>query len=171
MISFVPLTSADAPLLARIGGISLLESHGHSAPIEIMQAYVNKSFTMEVCHAELADIANIFSAVYYNDQPAGYSKISLNTPHAAISLSPVTKLERLYLLKEFYDLKLGHHLLQQAFDRSKSVHDKGMWLEVWKGNDRALHFYEKQGFVAVGETNFRITISHANPALVMLLTY
>ena len=75
MISFVPLTSADAPLLASIGRTSLLELHGNSAPIEIMQAYVNQCFTMEVCHAELADTANIFSAVYYNDQPAGYSKI------------------------------------------------------------------------------------------------
>ncbi len=48
MISFLPLASADAPFLARIGGTSLLESHGHSAPIEIMQAYVNKSFTEEL---------------------------------------------------------------------------------------------------------------------------
>ncbi len=48
MISIVPLTSADAPLLARIGGTSLLESNGHSVAIEIMQAYVNERFTVEV---------------------------------------------------------------------------------------------------------------------------
>ncbi len=75
-----------------------------------MQAYVNQRFTMEVCHAELADTANIFSAVYYNDQPAGYSKIVLNTPHSAFSLDSETKLERPYLLAAFCDPKLGHHL-------------------------------------------------------------
>ena len=33
--------------------------------------------------------------------------------------------ERLYLLKEFYDLKLGHLMLQHAIENSKSAGDKG----------------------------------------------
>ncbi|WP_207496962.1 GNAT family N-acetyltransferase [Aridibaculum aurantiacum] len=171
MISFSPLTPADAPLLAQIGGTSLLESHGHSQPIEIMQAYVNRSFNEKACRAELENEQNIFSAVYYNNQPAGYYKIIYKFPHPAVSLKGVTKLERLYLLKEFYDLKLGHHLLEQAIKQSKAAGDKGMWLEVWTGNDRAIRFYQKKGFEMVGETEFRLTATHTNPAWVMLLQY
>ena len=171
MISFKSLTPADASLLAKIGGVSLIESHGYSSPEEIMQAYVNKSFSEDACRAELANHANIFSAVFYNNQPAGYSKIIYNTPHPAISLVPVTKLERLYLLKEFYDLKLGHLMLHQAIENSKAAGDKGMWLEVWKGNERAVRFYQKQGFETVGETAFRLTATHSNPAWVMTMRY
>ncbi len=171
MVSFKSLTPADASLLAKVGRVSLLESHGHSQPIEVMQAYANKSFSKEACRAELANHSNIFSAVFYNDQPAGYSKIIYNTPHPAISLLPVTKLERLYLLKKFYDLKLGHLMLYQAIENSKIAGDKGMWLEVWKGNERAVSFYQKQSFETVSETSFRLTATYSNPAWVMMMEY
>jgi diamine N-acetyltransferase len=171
MISFVRLTPADAALLSEIGGISLLESHGHSAPGEIMQAYVDKSFSEEACVAELSDENNIFNAVFYNNKPAGYSKIVFDYPHSAVPLQPVTKMERLYLLKEFYALKLGQQLLQQAIGLSKAKGEAGMWLNGWKGNERALRFYQKNGFETVGESQFVLTETHANPNWVMLLRY
>jgi ribosomal protein S18 acetylase RimI-like enzyme len=171
MVSFKSLTDSDAGLLATIGRVTLLESHGHSSTEEVMQAYVTKSFSEEACRAELTNAANVFSAVFYNNQPAGYFKIIYNKPHPATLIVPITKLERLYLLKEFYDLKLGHLLLQQAIENSKAGGDKGMWLEVWQGNDRAVRFYQKQGFQTIGETRFRLTATHANPAWVMLMEY
>ncbi|HEV7330270.1 MAG TPA: GNAT family N-acetyltransferase [Flavisolibacter sp.] len=171
MVSFVRLTPGDAALLAEIGGTSLLESHGHSAPAEVMQQYVERSFSEEACRAELADEANLFTAVVYNNRPVGYYKMILGSPHPAISLQPVTKLERLYLLKEYYDLKLGHHLLQQAVDLSRSAGEKGMWLDVWKENHRAIRFYQKQGFETVGESRFVLTANRTNPIWVMLLRY
>lgn len=136
-----------------------------------MQAYADKNFTNEACRAELAADQNIFTAVFYKGAPAGYSKIVYHTPHPAVDLQPVTKLERLYLLKEFYDLKLGHRLLQQAIYLSKERGEKGMWLEVWKGNSRAIRFYQKKGYQTVGETEFVLTETHTNPAWVMLLRY
>lgn len=171
MISFVRLTPADAKLLSEIGGVSLIESHGHSAPARIMQEYVDKSFSTEACFEELSDEANIFFAIYYNNEHAGYSKIVFDYPHPAVPLQPVTKLERLYLLKEFYRLQLGHHLMQQAIDLSKANGEQGMWLNVWKKNERAIRFYEKQGFETVGESEFVLTEAHANPNWVMLLRY
>lgn len=168
MVLYERLTPADAPLLARMGGISLLESHGHSAPTAIMQAYVNKCFSEEACRAELADETNVFWAVFYHRQPAGYFKIIYNTPHALVPLQPVTKLERLYLLKAFYGLGLGHGGLQQAIALSKAAGDKGMWLDVWKKNERALRFYQKEGFATVGESRFVLAETRANPIWVMV---
>lgn len=171
MISLRRLTPDDAALLADMGGKSLLESHGHSAPAETMQAYVDKSFSTEACRTELSDHGNLFTGIFYGDELAGYFKIILNIPHPAVPLKPVTKLERLYLLKAFYGLKLGHRLLEEAIAISKQHNEKGMWLNVWKKNERAIHFYEKQGFVTVGESQFVLTETHANPNWVMLLTY
>jgi ribosomal protein S18 acetylase RimI-like enzyme len=171
MISISRLTPADAGLLATIGGATLIQSHGHSAPPEIMQEYVHKSFSHEACSLELQDKHNTFHAAYYDGQPAGYSKIILASPHPAVPLQPVTKLERLYLLQEFYDRKIGHHLLQHALSLSKAAGEKGMWLNVWKENGRAIRFYQKAGFQIVGESRFVLTPTHANPNWVMLLAY
>lgn len=171
MISLVRLTPDDAPLLAKIGGASLIESHGHSAAPEVMQQYVDKAFSEAACRAELADDNNLFYGIYYKDQLAGYSKIILHTPHPAVSLQPVTKMERLYLLKEFYALKLGQQLMEEAVALSKEAGEKGVWLNVWKENSRAIRFYTKNGFEIVGESEFILTATHSNPNWVMLLRY
>ena len=171
IISLRQLKASDAALLAKIGGVSLLESHGHSAPDEIMQDYVSRSFSEEACYKEMSDDRNIFYLVTYKDQPAGYSKIVVNTLHPNVGIQPVTKLERLYLLKEFYGFSLGGSLLQQAIELSMNAGDKGLWLNVWKRNDRAISFYKKQGFQIIGESEFVLTPSHSNPNWVMWLAY
>jgi diamine N-acetyltransferase len=158
-------------MLAEIGGVSLLDSHGHSAPAAIMQQYVDRHFNEEACRAELSDETNLFTAIFYKGQPAGYSKLIFNTPHPAISLQPVTKLERLYLLKEYYDLKLGHALLQHTITLSEAAGDNGMWLDVWTENHRAIRFYQKHGFETVGEGRFVLSGNYTNPVLIMLHRY
>jgi len=108
-----------------------------------MQSYISKKFTPEALAWELADANNIFHLIYYNGQPAGYSKIVFDQPLEHLPLKNITKLERLYLLQEYYSLKLGHALLQFNIGLSKQNGQKGMWLYVWKENERALSFYIK----------------------------
>jgi len=165
------LTTSDAELLSAIGGKTLIESHGHSAAPGVMQEYVEKNFSTEACLNELQDEKNIFHVLYYRNEPAGYYKIVFDCPHPEVSLSPVSKMERLYLLRSFYDLKLGQQLAQHAIVLSKGNGEKGMWLNVWKENYRAIQFYEKQGFKTIGESEFVLTSAHANPNWVMFLGY
>ncbi len=171
MLFFRRLTSADAELLAKIGSISLLESHGHSAPASTMQEYVDKNFSVDTCRTELDAEENIFYAVFFNNEPAGYYKIILSCADAAVPLEQATKMERLYLLKEFYGLQLGKSLLQHAFNFSKKESELGMWLTVWQKNDRAINFYKKWGFKIMGEGKFTLTATRYNPTWIMLLQY
>lgn len=136
-----------------------------------MEAYVSRSFSEEACRAELTNSENIFTGVWFNNQPAGYSKIICNTPHPQVPLSPVTKLERIYLLQEYYGLGLGQGLLARAIETSKANGDLGIWLDVWKKNDRAIRFYEKEGFEIVGESSFVLTEERTNPIWVMVRRY
>lgn len=171
MIVLRRLTPADAEMLSEIGRESLVQSHGHSAPAAVMQAYVDRAFSTAACRAELTDEHNIFCGAFYNGQATGYFKIIFDSPHTAVNIQPVTKLERLYLLNDFYNLKLGHRLLAEALEVSKAHGNRGMWLNVWKKNERAIRFYEKQGFETVGESEFVLTESHSNPNWVMALRY
>ncbi len=171
MVSVVRLTSTDAELLSTIGGTSLIESHGHSATPQIMQEYVDKNFRTEACRNELIDESNIFYAIFYNNEPAGYYKIILNKPHPAVALQPVTYMERLYLLSRFYNLKLGQQLMQHAVNLSKNSSERGMWLTVWQKNERALRFYQKAGFAVVEEGKFVLTEKYSNPTWVMMMEY
>jgi ribosomal protein S18 acetylase RimI-like enzyme len=82
--------------------------------------------------------------------------------------SHFAKLERLYLLKEFYDKKLGNALFQFNCDLAKQHSQKGIWLFVWTGNHRAIRFYDKAGFKIIGSHNFKISEDHSNPNHQML---
>lgn len=108
MISILKARPEHIPILCKIGSVSLIESHGHSAPGHVMQTYVDDKFSEPALRNELNDTNNIFHLIFYNGQPAGYSKIIYNIPIEPIPQSNITKMERLYLLQEFYSMKLGH---------------------------------------------------------------
>lgn len=171
MTSITRLTPNDAEMLSKLGAVTLMQSHGHSAPAAVMQAYVDKAFSVANCRKELADEANIFHGLYLDGTPIGYTKIIFRSPHPSITLRNVTMMERLYLLNGVFQKGLGEALLQHAVYLSKAADDAGMWLTVWQKNERAIRFYKKHQFRPVAEGRFVLTEAHANPTWVMLLQY
>ena len=171
MVSIVTAGKKDFQLVSEVGRLTFLESHGHSAPPVVINNYVKEKFNTGAVKAELNEPANIFHIITYNNKPAGYSKIILNTIHPAIKEKNITKLERLYLLKEFYDLKLGYRLFQFNSDISKRSKQAGMWLYTWKENQRAINFYKNNGFEIIGSYDFKLSESHSNPNYLMFLQY
>jgi diamine N-acetyltransferase len=171
MISIVKGEEKDFKLLTEISRKSFLETHEKSSAPEDINIYVNQKLNEDTIKDELNDAENIFHMVYYGQQVAGYSKIILNVSHLDITTKNVTKLERLYLLKEFHGLKLGFVLLNFNTGLSRKNSQSGMWCYVWKENHRAVDFYLKMGFKIIGSHNFKITENHSNPNHHMFLEY
>lgn len=171
MATIIKATQADFKLLAVIGKQTFIESHGHSAPKTDIDAYVAANYNHSYFQHELNDPENIYHIIYHDEEAAGYSKIIMNCPHPAIPSQHVTKLERIYLLKDFYALKLGAELFQFNMELSKNNKKAGMWLHVWKENPRAVSFYTRQGFTIIGSYDFKISETHSNPNHHMFLEY
>jgi ribosomal protein S18 acetylase RimI-like enzyme len=171
MISIRRATTEDYKLLSEIGIRSVTESHGHSAPAADFNAFIQAHFTEEAFRAELENPEHIYHIILYDGIPAGYSKIILNKGHPDMQEENVTKLERLYLLKEFYGLQLGAELINYNIRFSKEHHQAGMWLYVWVENHRAFAFYKKQGFQIIGHHDYEISPTHSNPNYRMYLKY
>ena len=159
MISIIKATVNDYKPIVEIGKISVEESHRESCSAK------------EMIQEELRDENNIYHIIYYNGIPAGFSKIILNAPHTNIQQLNVTKLDRIYLLKEYFNLKLGLQLLNFNIELSKSNHQTGIWLFTWVGNKRAVDFYLKTGFSIVGSHQFKVTDTHYNLNHQMFLNY
>lgn len=171
MFSIIKAQDKHVKLLTDIGKTSFIASHGHSASADDIQQYVNAKYTQEVFQTELNDAKNMYHLINYKNEPAGYSKIILNEKFANIQLENVTKLERLYLLEEFYNLKLGYELLKYNIELAKQNKQVGIWLFVWKENHQAFNFYKKMGFEIIGDYNFKISETHSNPNHQMLLRF
>ncbi|MGV3540030.1 MAG: GNAT family N-acetyltransferase [Rufibacter sp.] len=171
MFTIVKATPAHLELLVALGQQTFLESHGHSAAQADIDFYLAEKYTPAAILEELREPANLYHLLYYQGKPAGFSKIVLNSGHANIALPAVTKLERIYILQEFYAVKAGQELFTFNLELSKANGQKGMWLFTWKENHRAIRFYQKNGFQIIGSYDFQISPTHANPNHQMLLVY
>ncbi len=171
MISIRPASIQDAELLSTIAPQTHMESHGHSASAEHHEIYISKKLSVDAFTIELSNPDFLYHIIYVDEVPAGYSKIILNFNHPLIAEQPVTKLERIYLLKTFYGMAAGQKLFDHNVRLSKGHQQLGIWLHVWKENHRAFAFYLKQGFEIIGSYDFEVSPTHFNPNHVMYLKY
>jgi len=171
MISIIKATERDCNSIVNIGKISVEEAHKGSSSAEVMNEFLERHYNDDAIKEELNDINNIYHIIHYNDQPAGFSKIILNDGHPNIAVENVTKLDRIYLLKEFYDLKLGLKLLNFNIELSRDNNQLGMWLYAWIGNNRAVDFYLKAGFTVIGSHNYYVTATHYDVSHQMFLSF
>ncbi len=169
MISIEKATEDDVELLSQIAKQTFLESHGNCAKPEDVNQYISEKYNPYVFKKELSDKKNIYHILYYDGQAAGYSKIILNAPFPNSNMAAITKLERLYLLKDFYDLKLGSMLFEFNTRLARENDQRGIWLYVWTENQRAVDFYNTCGFTIIGSYDFQISETHSNPNHQMFL--
>jgi diamine N-acetyltransferase len=171
MTSIIKATEKDFQLLSELAKLTFIESHGSSAESGDIDFYVTKKYNDTIFKQELSDPKNVYHIIYHDNRAAGYSKIILDCPYPDSKIKNIAKLERIYLLKEFYDLKLGFELFNFNADLSKQNNQMGMWLFVWKQNLRAVNFYKKNRFAIIGSYNFKISETHSNPNYQMFLKF
>lgn len=162
MISIKRATEENNKSIVMIGLISVAEAHRDSTSEANLNEYLEKNYTQDAIIQELNDLNNIYHLISYNGVPVGFSKINLNAKHPDIVAENVTKLDRIYLLKEFYDLKLGLELLKFNIEYARNNNQSGIWLYTWIGNNRAVNFYLKAGFKIIGSHKFYVTETHYN---------
>ncbi len=136
-----------------------------------MNEYLERNYCREAIRDELNDANNIYHIINYNNKPAGFSKIVLNSKHPNVVAENVTKLDRIYLLNEYHGLKLGLELLNFNIRLSRENCQSGMWLYTWIGNERAVNFYLKAGFEIIGSHKFYVTKTHYDVSHQMFLNF
>jgi len=171
MTSIIRADETHSHLLSDLARRTFIESHGSSAKSEDVDSYVAKNYNSEILRKEIQDSNNIFHIVYYDSHAAGYSKIVFNCPYTDSKTKNIAKLERIYLLKEFYSSGIGLELFEFNVSLIKENDQTGIWLYVWKDNHRAINFYKKNGFIIIGSHDFKISEDHSNPNHQMLLSF
>lgn len=171
MIHIRKATSKDHNIIAKIGAETFLETYLVNTPKTDVEAFIHKAFDKNTLAEELRNPNIHFHLLYYENNLAGYSKILLNMSNENINAQQLTKLDRLYLRKEFHGKDLGNQLFQHIVNFSKTHQQQGMWLYVWIENKRAINFYTKNNFKNVGSYNFILSETRSNPNYVLFLEY
>jgi ribosomal protein S18 acetylase RimI-like enzyme len=171
MISIRKATVQDYQSIAGIGKVSVVDSHRDSCSAEDMHSFLERNYNNDAIKENLQDIHNLYYLIQYNDKPVGFSKIVLNAKHPTIGAENVTKLDRIYILKEFYGLKLGLELLNFNITLAKDNNQSGIWLYAWIGNTRAVNFYQKAGFTIIESHKYYVTKTHYDESHLMFLDF
>ena len=164
-------TPEDCEVISKIGKTTFLETYLVNTPKEAVETFVKNAFAIDILKDELRNPTIKYYLMYCDTTFVGYAKVVLNVPQADITSTQITKLDRLYIRKEFHGQNLGVQLFQRCVEFSKAQQQKGMWLYVWVENKRAIHFYTKNNFKVIGKYNFKISETHYNPNHIMYLEY
>lgn len=151
-------TPADAEPLAALAERTFRDTFAEdNAPVD-MEAYVCASFSLDRVQAELDDGANTFLLAFVDgaEHPTGYAKLRTGTTDPSVTGPDPVELERLYVDPSAIGRGVGAALMQASLDAARSAGHQTLWLGVWERNARALSFYERWEFEAVGDHVFRL---------------
>ena len=151
-------TAADAAALSLVASACFLETFAgllegadivaHCAKANHQDAF--RAWAVEAeGHVVVAEIAS-------GGAPIGYSVLTSPDFPAVDTGGDDIELRRIYTLSRAHGTGLGPALMAQALLDARAMGHKRVLLGVYDGNQRARAFYEKQGFVKVGERQYQV---------------
>ena len=123
---------------------------------EDIQKYLDESFSKEKLTSELSNANSDFYFVTSDSKVIGYLKLNLGMAQTELKDNNALEIERIYVLKEYYGKQIGQLLFDKALQIAKQLKANYIWLGVWEKNNRAIHFYIKNGFVEFGNHLFKL---------------
>jgi diamine N-acetyltransferase len=121
---------------------------------EDMQLFVMQHFTPEIISQEIEDVSQVFLLAMNKETLAGYLKLKMGKPEKYDLTGTCFEIEKLYVDKDLQNQQTGTLLLKDAEREAKERKGDTLWLSVWKPNERAIKFYERNGFSIFGEQEF-----------------
>lgn len=153
-IYFEKCTIADVNKLQDISLETFDETFRNQNSPENMEDYLQKAFNLNQLKKEMSNHSSQFFFVYLNKELAGYLKINRMDAQSEQMGEDSIEIERIYIKGKFQKHGLGQFLMNKAIEIAKKESKKKIWLGVWEKNEKAIGFYQKNGFVRTGAHSF-----------------
>lgn len=156
MIVYRDATPADGPALDAMARAIWLQTFAGSAPDADLRMYVDSAYGPEgKLLRDLADPANRFHLAVEQDRILGYAKLIPPFLDPAILDRQALQLSQLYVVADRHGDGIGPALMNWTIATARALGAPALFLTVWEGNARAQRFYERRGFVHVGDYAFQ----------------
>lgn len=155
-IIITPASVQDVAIIQQLGKTTFFETFAGSNTEADMKKYLDENFTAEKLVAELSNIQTLFFIAWENDIPVGYLKVNSGAAQTELQDDAGLEIERIYVLVSYHGKKVGQQLYEKALETARLQNKLYLWLGVWEENRRAIHFYEKNGFVAFDKHIFKL---------------
>ncbi|MCS5489791.1 GNAT family N-acetyltransferase [Algoriphagus limi] len=159
----------DVEKLKEIGKQTFAETFSSENSEENMKEYLEKGFSTEKLTSELTDKNSEFYFAELEGKIIGYLKVNFGLSQTEIKDKNALEIERIYVQKEFHGKKVGQLLYNKAIELAKEKNIEYVWLGVWKKNQKAIRFYEKNGFKAFDKHIFKLGNDEQTDILMKLI--
>jgi diamine N-acetyltransferase len=147
-------TPDDAHALTRLARATFVETYRDLTRPEDIEQHLQAFFSPEHQRRELSDDRIVILLASVRDELVGFAQAEARTPPACVKVRAALALARFYVRRDWHGQGVAGALLATVIESARGVGAPGLWLSVWEHNPRAIAFYRKAGFSAVGTMNF-----------------
>jgi diamine N-acetyltransferase len=162
------LTESVMPRTVRIraaaesdaGALAQLAEETFRAAFAAMNSAANTQRHCETSYGQALQLAEIRAPdmetwlAEDDDRLVAYAQLRRGTAPAAVGALRPIEIQRFYVHADAHGRGVAHSLMEHVLARAAQLGAEVAWLGVWERNPRAIAFYRKWGFEAVGEQVF-----------------
>lgn len=149
-------TLSEIDQLQKISKQTFYETFSIGNTLENINKYLDEEFSIEKLTTELNNINSEFYFALFENNIIGYLKINFGKSQTELQDNNALEIERIYILKEFQEKKIGQLLYDRALQIARHNGIAYIWLGVWEENPRAINFYKKNGFTEFDKHIFKL---------------
>jgi len=155
-IDIKKVTINDIAALQKISKETFAESFSESTSEENMRNYLDNGFAADQLSKELSNTGSEFYFSLYAGKVIGYLKVNTGGAQTELQEERALEIERIYVLGEYQGKKVGQLLYDKAIQIAQQLGSDYIWLGVWEENERAIRFYQRNGFVEFNKHLFKL---------------
>ena len=153
----------DVPIISLLGRVTFAETFGHLfRDWQDLLDYHDRTFSIAKICSSIQKEENLFWLALVNELPVGYGKLKLYSPNSFLKSDAACQLQKIYVLRDFLSMHIGFELQERMLEKARELNYEHIWLSVLDSNERAIRFYEKNGFEKLGSHDFQIGIEEFN---------
>ena len=145
---------SDLKIICALGVTTFYEAYFEQDESSDLASYVLESFSQAQIKDELNDTNSTFFIAEVGGKAVGYAKLRGYSAVDCLKNEIAVELHRIYILERAKGKGVGGELMNRCFETAQAKGYETIWLGVWERNSKATRFYERLGFVKVGELEF-----------------
>jgi ribosomal protein S18 acetylase RimI-like enzyme len=155
-ITIQTVAAEQLPALQQIAQKTFSETFSASNSAADMANYLASQLSAAQLLRELHQSGSSFYFALWEGEVIGYLKLNTAGAQSHPEAINALEIERIYVLQAFQGKQIGQSLLEKALSEARALQAPYLWLGVWEHNERAIRFYQKQGFEVYGSHVFQL---------------
>ncbi|MEL6809914.1 MAG: GNAT family N-acetyltransferase [Bacteroidota bacterium] len=140
----------QAEMLRSLAATTFIATYAAYNTPENMRSYVEQYFNIPRIKKELENPDIQYFMATLEDEVVGYLKLNEGEAQTESHFQDTLEIERIYVTHQHHGKGYGVALLSKAIEVGKIKALKSIWLGVWDQNEKAIAFYERNGFYRDG---------------------